>query len=297
MIHDQLDIAHWKAHFPLEELRAELKDLPITLQPGGMNITSPFHIAMVEQIREEALAGKPLPRRVPTDSFIWNEGEPRRREITKVGGLPYRARDKKWPMAEAGRPMTFVGQFCFADSTDLTGPLPGDILLIFADSLDEYGFNWAEEIENAGMLFEWVSIGDFPLITAEEIPFSPWFIAPCYGTLYRTFDYLDCDEYFEEYNQGYELPILEATKIGGVPYWVQEEEEMPGRFLCASATLAPQGDCHKNPQFNAFPFLNRAGARNYEEARHSAELGWGDMGVLNLFVDKKGQVHWNIQSG
>ena len=53
--------------------------------------------------------------------------------VTKVAGLPYRAAGLPWPLTDDGRPMTFLAQFCFEESRDLVGKLPGDVLLIFAE--------------------------------------------------------------------------------------------------------------------------------------------------------------------
>ena len=70
---------------------------------------------------------------MPTDIFLLNLGEPEQRAVTKVGGLPYRAAGKPWPIAQSGAPMTFLTQFCFVDSRDLVPPLPGDMLLVFIE--------------------------------------------------------------------------------------------------------------------------------------------------------------------
>src|SRR5438067_1204544 len=103
MIHDVLDIEHWKAVFPLDKLRQEARLFERDQQarhaaqqagqavawpqfylaePAGEAISSPYHTAVVEQLREEALAKQPLLDRVITDVFVWARGEPEKRYVT-----------------------------------------------------------------------------------------------------------------------------------------------------------------------------------------------------------------------
>lgn len=196
MIHERLDIAHWKSVFSLPRLREEALAAG-RRDPGvGGLITGPADIALLEQARDEAFAFLLDIEQVPTDIFVWNRGEPERREVTKVSGLPYREAGKPWPVAKAGTPLNFVAQFCFADSRDIVPKLPGDLLLFFAEGKRwgkgeaDYDFLWGDLDErDSEVIFEWVSLGDFPLTTRAEIPKTKWQIMPCYGAIYRTWDY------------------------------------------------------------------------------------------------------------
>src|SRR5579859_470027 len=197
MLHEQLDITHWKQVFSIARMRAEGE------KPQDFNITGPRSIAVIEQLREETFATLPGIERVPTDIFILNLGEPEQRAVTKVSGLPYRATGKPWPLAPSGAPLNFVAQFCFADSRDLVPALPGDVLLVFIEGKEIrlrhsisgsssdiiYEFMWGHgDRRDSTVIFEWVSLGDFPLTMPEEVPETPWKITPCYGTLYRSWD-------------------------------------------------------------------------------------------------------------
>ncbi len=71
--------------------------------------------------------------RSPTDQIFFTTGEPAERSVTEVAGLPYRAAGLPRPRTDDGRPMTLLAQFCFAESRDLVGKLPGDVLLIFGE--------------------------------------------------------------------------------------------------------------------------------------------------------------------
>ena len=72
-----------------------------------------------------------------------------------------------------------------------------------------------------------VSLGDFPLTTKAEIPQTGWQIQPCYGTIYRTWDYPTVDGFAYRHISEHIPGFVEATKIGGCP-WMQEEEDIPG---------------------------------------------------------------------
>src|SRR5204863_9634182 len=81
-----------------------------------------------------------------------------------------------------------------------------------------------------------------------------------YTTLFRscrTFDYPESHDYFSQYNGNGLLPVLEATKIGGVPVWIQDKANVRGRFLCSIASIEPaisgtfQGIDRKSTRLNS----------------------------------------------
>ena len=178
-VHAKVDLVRWTKLFPLDKLRQEARDFVTARQienpanykspaaiedhiklmsPSGKRITSPFSIAIVEQLRAEGLANKKY-KTVQTDVMVFAKGEPEKREMTKVGGLPYWPVTKPWPTTTDGSPMTFVGQFCFADSRDLVGDLPGEVLLVFIDG---------KRMFEDSVRFEWMSLGDWPLIQNDD---------------------------------------------------------------------------------------------------------------------------------
>ena len=152
----------------------------------------------------------------PTDQVFFAAGEPAERSVTKVAGLPYRAAGLSWPLTDDGQPMTFLTQFCFAESRDLVGKLHGDVLLVFAEGRHAYLPNPYD----SSLGFEWYPLGLRDLIRAEEIPEVGWKLRPYFGILYRTDD---------------EQLVGEPggqTKIGGEPARIQCDESPGGRFLC-----------------------------------------------------------------
>src|SRR5258706_10769357 len=138
MIHQRLNLDHWKQRFPLPRLREKAGGR----LPGVPGISGPLDVAVLEQLRDASYANSPGIERVPTDIFVWSRGEPDQRFVTKIGGLPYWGADTPWPLGPSGTPLTFVAQICFADSQDLTPHLPGDLLLMFTEAK-----NWGSEQE------------------------------------------------------------------------------------------------------------------------------------------------------
>src|SRR5207245_256800 len=94
------------------------------------------------------------------------------REVNlKIGGLPFWPKKKDWPVGRSDTPMTFVAQFCFSDSADLFDPLPGDILVLFADGA--YHKDWHPQDVDA-LRFEWLNQSESNLVEEADIPPVRW---------------------------------------------------------------------------------------------------------------------------
>jgi len=115
----------------------------------------------------------------------------------------------------------------------------------------------------------------------------------CYGVRHRTFDYPNAVSVSELGNigQSYRLPIIEGTKIGGAPFNIQSNTQIPGQFLCqlASVQAAPRVP---------YPWANHETplTRGFEEnGIHSQSWMIGDMGCLYFSIDN-GLVYINGES-
>jgi hypothetical protein len=293
MIHERLDIAHWKSVFSLARLRDEAR-VRHQRQPEACVISGPYDIAVLEQLREESYARLSDVERVPTDVFVWARGESERREVTKIAGLPYWEARNPWPVAPSGTPMNFVAQICFADSRDLIPKLPGDILLIFAEgkewSAGEYDFTWGDyDDSDSAIAFEWVGLGDFPLVTPAEVPETGWQIMPCHAHIHRTWDYPDVDGFAYPHVAEHVPSVFEATKIGGVSPWLDEEDDGPGEYLCSLSSLASEIT-------KPFPFINVPEPISWKDWSDSHRLMIGDVGLLNFFINTYGDLRWTGHS-
>jgi hypothetical protein len=289
MIHEQLDIAHWKSLFVVHRLRQSAGGKT----PEVDSISGPYDIAVLEQLREASYAHLLEIERVPTDVFVWSRGEPNQRAITKIGGLPYRIARKSWPIAQSGMPMTFAAQLCFVDSYTITPPLPGDVLLIFTEAK-----NWGDEAKplydfmgesenDSFLLFEWTSLTTLPLVMQEDIPETGLQIMPCYGSIHRTWDYAHVDGYAYPDIAHYIPPVLEATKIGGICPRQDEERQNTEGYFCSLSSLS-------NEIYQPFPFLNVPETISWKEWQHSHPLKIGDVGLINLFLNHDGNVRWTF---
>lgn len=141
---------------------------------------------------------------------------------------------------------------------------------------------------DSAVTFEWVSLGNFPLITPEEMPETSWNIMPFYGAIYRTWDYLNDDDGFAYPDVAPHIATtLEAMKIGGIypSPWVPQD--YLGTYLCTLNSVFLE---HDGP----YPFLNVPEPIAAEEWQNSSShpLTIGDMGLMNIFLAADGSVRW-----
>ena len=282
--HDSIDLKRWNDLFPLD-----------ALSPPSWNdvksIAGPKSFALNSQLQQILTDTQHLPDGFPADVCCWNVGECSTRHLTKTGGLPYIPIDFEWPTFD-DVPLVFYGQFCFADSTDVVGDLPGDVLLVFGQPPGEYpGF----------YTFEWLPMGLSNLASLGDLPETPRQFKPCYASMLRTTDYethrpLASDTTEED---GYDLDrttypmFFHGTKIGGVSTIVIGDYpedikpwEPPGRFICQLDSLG-----RRSP--GSWPFLN------LERGDWVGDSNAGFMeltgnGTLFLYLDDDGDIHEEI---
>lgn len=280
MIHNDFDLSYFKNLFPINKLRLEEKNE--LSEPGGEIVTSPYHIAIIEQLRSEALLGRSAPRSIPTDVFVFAEGEPDNRAATKVGGLPFWPKDKEWPLSYFDVPLTFVAQVCISDSKDIVPDAPAELLVILADQ-----YEFLDNPRNKSALqFYWFHLSDQELLGGDSIPESEWKIPPRYGVRHRTVDFTEFVPEFRKYSQPDLISKIVGTKIGGAPRWIQCDPELPGKFLATVGSIVPVAGI-------VYPFVNHPEPLDYSNA--SEELMWNDAGSLYLSTTTDGSVHWEVQ--
>lgn len=227
--------------------------------------------------------GKP----VPVDVFVHSLGEPRNRFATKIGGLPYRPAKALWPETSEGRPMALIAQFNFANSRDIVGKLPGDLLLVFGDDSDG--------IVKA-LHFEWQNLGLSDLVT--KLPKGTMAITPCFGNRCRTVSYPKAKPNFPieddpkyrriEVRSAYLLPQYQATQIGRAPFFIQDgDSELPGSPLCTISSVQPTSQ-------KRYQWVNRPRPRSDDPKPYGSEdhfLMIGDLGCIYIFMDRAGKLH------
>jgi hypothetical protein len=181
--------------------------------------------------------------------------------------------------------MQFAAQVCFADSQDLVGSLPGDVLLVFFD-YDVY----YDTFDPSVLHLEWVSLGESDLISEEDMPQTEFKYAPYFAQIHRTYDYPDAEAGFDEYFCSYQLNVIEGTKIGGVPRWIQDDPGLPGRFICAIGSVSPIW-------YRPHPFVNVPEPldQSYKQPENQYDFMWADVGSLYVFLDEQGKLQWDVQ--
>jgi hypothetical protein len=297
-MHKRFNLPYWRAQFPLEDLRAKAREWVLAeqakhpdsylgelsveehismMEPHAEILIGPGSLAVNGQLRAEVFAGKRYQgARIATDVFVWERGEPPHPAMTKVGGIPYRPCSSAWPRDEAGKPVRFVAQFCFMDSRDLFGRLPGDVLLIFGS--DDDLLSHPERL-----VFEWWNFDlQAPAVELPEMP-ADELLTPYYGVIHRTEDWPDAlDEIRRDYRSKSWFDVYEGTKIGGIPSLVQGMPSVPGDFLASLGSIT-----------HTYSSTYRWQPHSWPPAEH--ELMIGDMGSLYLFLDAKGRVRAESQ--
>jgi len=265
-----------KKHHPEFDLEAAGK--LFTGKSAGLStrhLTSPYHLFDLERGRIECGVKGTA---VNVDVFVIGKGEPKQRDITKVGGLPYWPKGKKWPTHGKGTPYRFLAQFNFSDSTDIYPDLPGDILLIFVTNEDDWAF------DSDGYHFEWVDLGIEPINAVPEESELPD-VYPFFGVIHRSVDYLSGtfkEGDFYEYELD-KLLILPGIKIGGAPSFIQDSTQFVPGFLCQLGSIQAVYDL-------PYPWVNQEKVHSLDFARREPQLSICDMGTIYFFMDKKGKV-------
>lgn len=264
-------------------------------EPGGDVVTDAAQLAILEQLRREAAASTSLRTEVPTDVFVFWPGETESRAATKIGGLPYWPACRPWPHTGDGHILGFIAQVSFVDSIDIVAPLPGDLLLVFGRiemfiddlRLDDPKYYWRDWNEPDQFHFEWVNIGTLPLIRTCEHPLNSRALYPYWAQRWRTGDFQDSTDVFNQYKREDRLQVVHGTKIGGIPPWIQGDPNLPGRFLCCLWSLSPFYD-----------FLDRAPPLWRVDRKYGdpGDLTFDDGGAMFITIDGDGNCHTRVQS-
>ena len=279
------DINDWLPRFPLR---------PEYGRFSGMLVASPSQICNNEQLRQAAHDQYDWGPAVPVDVFILADGEPQDRNVTKVGGLPYRPANLAWPSEADGSPLTFLAQFDFTDSFDIVGETPGEVLLVFTPDSDEDG-----PIDS--LHFEWHPLGLTDLIRAGTVPRPNWRFKPCYGYRYRTVSYPKAKRKSEletnmypmcqglEIWSDYHLLQFQAMQIGRAPFFIQQgDDQLPRKMLCTINSICIAAD-------TPFPWINHPRPLPLNDWRAFHEyLTMGDTGCIYISIDEAANLYSGV---
>jgi len=211
--------------------------------------------------------------------------------------------------------MVFLCQFCFADSRDIVGRLPGDVMVVFARTKDDpLPAKTIAEIIGCGaslivnplyddsLKVEWYPLGLDRLATTQEIPDTSIVFPTCYGVRHRSRDYIDVSRTVRGLARvlpSYLLPekeqttafVLHAlarhygTKIGGIPFGFDPPEVEPGgKYIASFAGASFPSECLYPTVDHSEPFTL------HETISDENWLGFGS--GIHFFLKGDGTVDW-----
>lgn len=252
----------------------------------GAVLSSPADLAMVEGTRD-AVGRAALGRAVPVDVFLWAAGAPAEPWLTKIGGVPHREKDAAWPQGPGGEPMTFLAQWCFADSRDLfAAELPGEVLAMFV--ADEWPAADVDERGRRQIHFEWNGRELREPLRSGDLPKQAVAVPVLHGVRHRLAQYPDAraDERDPFARAGfsdrsYLLAVAQATVIGTQAHAIQGHEPGPGEhLLCTLSSVQPNV---------VWPLVDRR--RDDRRGRSSPhELMLHDLGCYYVVIDGRGRL-------
>ncbi len=249
----------------------------------------------------------------PTTVFLWEVGEGpawRKRRGTRIGGTPWWPADEPWPVDSEGEPLRFVAQLDFDVKHPLEIEFPGEILSLFITEEDgiwgDYHFFWHAAEETKKLL----KPQDMPsFYENEDLVYGPFFGHPCLTYDYELYDWKS-PESWREHNadeaaspgwlkkiipgvsQAEYVPVVQATKIGGIPYFIQSYE--PGSpecnwkpdwmFLC---TISSIWDHRFSRGRTKGVFINQP-----KKLLEYRDFMLADVGQIYLFADESGRLRY-----
>ncbi len=249
--------------------------------------TDPLAIAVIERHRQNADLYH-LCEATPTDVFMPTQSSPVKRDITMIGGAPFRSRSKPWPTTSEGVPYTFVAQFRFVESSDIVPRLPGEFLLIFARDNVPY------EGEPSWIYFEWSSLYTTELMPERSIPPAAWPFFSYQSIRFRSADF--CENKAESI-------LASALGFGGNQRFHPMDSMLFDAILRWDSfkiggcrPRLPFGDPDPNPNQRSLlcslPSFIEPGASIKDDRWRG--LLWRDGGTIAVYIDNMHKLSWEL---
>ena len=300
--HPRLDIQKWVDEFSI------WRRLPVVPVPGqevddalsldfwlarGAPVSSPYDLAVVEQVRRATELVASLGPPTPTDLFLMSPGPGEEPSLTRMGGVPHRPADQPWPTTEAGTPYTFVAQFSFVDSQDLMHfELPGDLLLVYFAAPDSPMSASLPE----GLYFEWQPAAIARPMRREQVPPPCMRVPELHAQILRTAEYPKSYSVFAKsgFLEWWLFIKTQATRIGGSTFFPNNDPRKVGlisrdaEFLCSLNSVVPR----TFPDMGPYPLVADRPLNLSREEAEALSFLVGDNGCLYIFLDEEGVLHW-----
>lgn len=189
--------------------------------------------------------------------------------------------------------MIFVAQWCFHDSQVLVPPLPGDVLLLFADVNGDSPL-WLPGLDAGALHLEWQQLGIEQRNQRRVIPATSFPQRELHAVLCRSSEYPLASEQVEDAlsELGYPQPWLimnsQVSRIGGWTHFIQGIGPRPNEELLATLSAI---QCYAD---RPDPLLERREPLSEQECKE-LEFSLGDTGCIYIFLAENGQarVSWD----
>lgn len=219
------------------------KDSPeLRLSVDGIRIWKPQHITMRENwLKRNSDFVKPcLSDEREAVVFTWEEGSLKDVLAARLGGCAPLLKEEEWPYCESCQePRTYIGTLDFR-CTPLRSAVPGDALTYF-QCLNENCPDW---LHNFGAACAWLYSGEKIVLKTPPQGIKGKTYT---GTSWLVKDYtIENTEWFmeeeKELEKQFDLNLIGASpyfclsanaiKIGGHPYWIQQDESVHSLCQC-----------------------------------------------------------------
>jgi hypothetical protein len=266
---------------PKVDLEYFRKRIPPPTEVHGSRINSISDVLQTDFARKNLRTAEWSP--VPTDIFILALGKPKQPYWTKIGGNPYRSKWKPWP-ERSDRKLSFLCQWDFVDSKDIISTRGrGDVLQLYLDIKQPGRYLCPDKSD---FELHWSTIGDG---SEEAVNQGPIRFTEMFGCRLRYQEYPGVDVPEIKMGQSYLIPTTQATRIGGVTWYIQgnAEPEANEHLLCTMNSLQVSSRVK-------FPFINHPEPIPKEDAS-KLDLMFADVGCVYVFINDKGKlrVDWD----
>jgi hypothetical protein len=286
-VHEQVNLNQWLSIFPsLEGLIVD------------GNLIAPDQISSPEDLCQLELGRTWIRRRydveflgdAAVDLFLWQKGEPEKPYLTKLGGAPYRDRNKPWPVDDTGKAYTFVAQFCFLDSRDILHvELPGDVLIIMFHRHDSH-YHCQEKGE---VYIEWSDVPVCFPIDRTQCPLPSFVVPELAGIIYRLKEYPNVISKLVSLDVNLAFAVSSSTRIGQETLFLQNDPRQQNEELIC--VLSAVGSC------KPWSFLNMMQV-DPNESKRGEHFEWGpnhmalgDAGSLYFLLATDGSIRCDFQ--
>lgn len=254
---------------------------------AGATIDRPAILAATLWARQQRVVRTALIEPVPCDIALYAIGQPESPECTHLGGAAWMPVGTDWPHDSEGDPTAFLGQVYFGDSLDsLDQDLPGIALQVYSKFNEE---GWIEIWDEEDISLVWLTARQLRRGSWQHRPAGGAACAPVACHLFRTEDFRHIDSTTPATEDMCDpLRRLSGTKIGGLPVWIQSDDEdhpKDSRFVCSI------GSMYHMPKGTRDVFVNEPDYDTTTLHQLGGAPCWGDMGIINVMRRKSGEFY------